>query len=180
MEGRPLDEEGLVDRARNGDASAYTELVRAHQSVALRVAYLVLRDATEAQDAAQEAFVKAYHALHRFRPQAEFRPWLLRIVRNEALNRRRSAGRRARLMLKASADPVLGDAAPSPETEVVRFEEQETWWQRWRVSRPVFERSSSAVTSSASRRRRRRGRWGWPPGLSNLVPPGPSNACEQS
>ncbi|MGH8928270.1 MAG: RNA polymerase sigma factor [Acidimicrobiia bacterium] len=124
VEGRPLGEKGLVDRAKNGDVSAYTELVRAHQGIALRLAYLVLRDASEAEDATQEAFMKAYRALGRFRPEAEFRPWLLRIVRNEALNRRRSARRRAGLAVKLASDPVLADAALSPEAAVVRDEDR--------------------------------------------------------
>ena len=124
VEGRPLDEQSLVNRAKNGDASAYTELVRAHQGVAFRVAYLVVRDRPEAEDATQVALMKAYRALGRFRPGADFRPWLLRIVRNEALNRRRSAGRRSGLALKLAFDPVLGDAAPSPETVVVENDER--------------------------------------------------------
>lgn len=124
VEGRPLDDKRLVDRAKNGDVSAYTELVRAYQGVALRLAYLVLRDASEAEDATQAAFMKAYRGLGRFRSEAEFRPWLLRIVRNEALNRRRSAGRRAGLALKVASDPGLGDAAPSPETVVVQHEDR--------------------------------------------------------
>jgi RNA polymerase sigma factor (sigma-70 family) len=124
VEGRPLDEERLVERAKNGDVSAYTDLVRAYQGIALRVAYLVLGDAVEAEDATQAAFMKAYRALGRFRTGAGFRPWLLRIVRNEALNRRRSAGRRAGLALKVASDPVSGDAAPSPETVVVRGDDR--------------------------------------------------------
>jgi RNA polymerase sigma factor (sigma-70 family) len=124
VEGRPLDEELLVQRAKNGDVSAYTDLVRAHQGIALRVAYLVLGDASEAEDTTQVAFMKAYRALGRFRAGAGFRPWLLRIVRNEALNRRRSAGRRAGLALKFASDPVSGDAAPSPEAVVVRDDDR--------------------------------------------------------
>ena len=124
VEGRPLDEELLVQRAKNGDVSAYTDLVRAYQGIALRVAYLVLGDAGEAEDATQAAFMKAYRSLGSFRAGAGFRPWLLRIVRNEALNRRRSAGRRAGLALKIASDPVSGDAAPSPEAVVVRDDDR--------------------------------------------------------
>ena len=62
--------------------------MRRYQEVAFRTAYLVTREAGEAEDAAQEAFVKAYYALARFRTDAPFRPWLLRIVANEARNRR--------------------------------------------------------------------------------------------
>jgi RNA polymerase sigma factor (sigma-70 family) len=124
VEGRPLDETYLVDKAKNGDVSAYTELVRAYQDIALRVAYLVVRDPAEAEDATQVAFMKAYRALGRFRSGADFRPWLLQIVRNEALNRRRSAGRRAGLALKIAFDPVSGGAAPSPETAVVQRDDR--------------------------------------------------------
>jgi RNA polymerase sigma factor (sigma-70 family) len=75
--------------------------VREHQEVAFRAAYLVTGSAAEAEDAAQEGFVKAWQALPRFREGAPFRPWLLAIVTNEARNRRRRAGRQAALALRA-------------------------------------------------------------------------------
>jgi RNA polymerase sigma factor (sigma-70 family) len=115
VEGRPLDDAELVERARQGDVDAYEQLVHRYQGLAHRVAFLVTREAAEAEDAAQEAFVKAYYALGRFRSGAAFKPWLLRIVTNEALNRRRSSGRRAGLALRAGQEPSSGDAAPSPE-----------------------------------------------------------------
>ena len=94
MEGRPLQETELVERARRGDARAYEEIVRMHQGIAFRTAYLVAGNAADAEEAAQDGFVKAWRALGRFRKGAPFRPWLLQIVANEARNRRRSAGRR--------------------------------------------------------------------------------------
>jgi RNA polymerase sigma-70 factor (ECF subfamily) len=69
----------------------------------------------DAEDAAQEAFVKAYAALPRFRPGAPFKPWLLTIVANEARNRRRAAGRRANLVLRVAGQAAGAGAAPSPE-----------------------------------------------------------------
>jgi RNA polymerase sigma factor (sigma-70 family) len=75
--------------------------VRQHQGIAFRTAYLVTGSAAEAEDAAQDGFVKAWQALGRFRPGAPFRPWLLAIVVNEARNRRRHAGRQAALALRA-------------------------------------------------------------------------------
>lgn len=122
MEGRPLDDTELIERARAGDVAGYGELVRRHEEVAVRTAYLACGDAAEAEDAAQEAFLKAYAALGRFRPGAPFRPWLLRIVVNEARNRRRSAGRRAGLALRMAEDRPAGDAAPSPEAAVLAAE----------------------------------------------------------
>jgi RNA polymerase sigma factor (sigma-70 family) len=98
--------------------------VRRYQDVALRTAHLVCPEA-DADDAVQDAFLKAYAALPRFREGAPFRPWVLRIVANEARNRRRSAGRREGLALRAAAaDPTSGPTAtgPSPEDQVMAGE----------------------------------------------------------
>jgi RNA polymerase sigma factor (sigma-70 family) len=108
----------LVERAKDGDTAAYEKLVRGHQVVAFRTAYLITGDASEAEDAAQEAFVKAYRALGRYRPGAPFRPWLLAVVANEAKNRRRAAGRRANLALRVACESTPGDAS-SPEAAAV-------------------------------------------------------------
>ena len=115
MEGRPPDDVALAERARRGDERAFEELVRMYQQVAFRTAYLLTGSAPDAEDAAQSAFVKAWTALPRFRRGAPFRPWLLRIVANEALNRRRASGRLGALRLRAAAAAPSGDAAPSPE-----------------------------------------------------------------
>lgn len=115
MEGRPLDELALVERARTGDVNAYEALVQQYQQLAYRVAYQVTRDAADAEDAAQEAFVNAYYALGRFRPGAPFKPWLCRIVANEARNRRMAAHRRTTLTERAQRAQASGEAAPSPE-----------------------------------------------------------------
>ena len=111
-------------RARHGDAAAYEELVRMHQAIAFRVALVAAGNRGDAEEAVQDGFVKAYRALGRFREGAPFRPWLLRIVANEARNRRRSAGRRAGLALRAAA-AASGDAAPSPEATALSHERRE-------------------------------------------------------
>ena len=121
MEGRPQEDAELVVRARRGDVHAYAELVERYRQVAFRTAYVVTRSSADAEDAAQEAFVKAYYALGRFREDAPFRPWLLRIVTNEALNRHRSARRREGLVVRL-AEGRPGDAAPSPEAAAVEEE----------------------------------------------------------
>src|SRR5262245_12176737 len=92
-----------------------------HQGLAFRVALVAAGDRGDAEDAVQDGFVKAYRALGRFREGAPFRPWLLQIVANEARNRRRSAGRRAGLALRA-ATAASGDAAPSPEAAALAHE----------------------------------------------------------
>jgi RNA polymerase sigma-70 factor (ECF subfamily) len=73
---------------------------------------------------AQEGFVRAYRALDRFRLDAPFRPWLLRIVANEARNRVRSSGRRHQLELRIGEGFRPGDAAPSPEAVAVSNDER--------------------------------------------------------
>ena len=90
-----------------------------YQGVAFRTAYLLTGSAADAEDAAQVGFVKAWSALPRFRRGAEFRPWLLRIVANEAHNRRRSSKRRESLRLRAVAAEASGGAVPSPEASVI-------------------------------------------------------------
>ena len=121
MGGRPLEDQ-LAERAGKGDIDAYQELVRLHQALAQRVAYVVLGSEAEAQDAAQEAFVKAYYALGSFRAGASFRAWLMAIVRHEALNRARSASRRTTLATRVAEDRFSGAAAPSPEAVVLAAE----------------------------------------------------------
>src|SRR4051795_6052331 len=102
-------------RAREGDTAAYELLVERHTQVAFRVACVLAPSAADAEEAAQDAFMKAYRALGRFRRGAPFRPWLLRIVANEARTRRAAAGSRERLMMRAVAERRPGDAVPSPE-----------------------------------------------------------------
>lgn len=92
--------------------------MRPHEEIAFRVAYVIARNAADAEDATQDALVKAWRALGRFRADEPLRPWLLRIVANEARNRRRSAGRREQLALRAVA-ASSGEAAPSPEETVL-------------------------------------------------------------
>jgi len=114
----------LVERVQAGDKSAFDLLVRKYQHRVLKLVSRFVSDAAEAEDVAQEAFLKAYRALGRFREGSPFRPWLLRIVANEARNRRRAAGRRAGLTLRAAA-VVSGDAAPSPETTALTRERRD-------------------------------------------------------
>jgi RNA polymerase sigma factor (sigma-70 family) len=128
---RPLDHPGLADaelveRAQRGDVVAYEQLVERYREPVFRAAYLVTRSAAEAEEAAQEAFVKAHGALHRFRAGSPLRPWLLRIAVNESRNRRRSAHRREALTLRAAQERSSGDADPSPEAALLAGERRRT------------------------------------------------------
>lgn len=96
---------------------AYGELVRRYQHDARRTA-AVIAGVSAAEDAAQEAFVRAHRHLSGFRPGAPFRPWLLAIVVNVARNQRRSAGRWARAVHRAG-ERGGRHVAPSAEEEMV-------------------------------------------------------------
>jgi len=112
-------EADLVERARHGDQAAFGNLISRHQEVAFRAAYLVTRDRDDAADAAQQAFIKAYRALDRFRAGSRFRPWLLQIATNEARNLQRAAGARGRLALRLGRAP---DVVDSPEAHAEAME----------------------------------------------------------
>jgi RNA polymerase sigma factor (sigma-70 family) len=94
-------EAALVARATRGDHQAYATLVRPHERVAYRVAAAITGWNADAEEATQNAFVKAHRSLPRFRVGAAFRPWLLRIVVNEAHNVLRAERRHARLEVRA-------------------------------------------------------------------------------
>jgi RNA polymerase sigma factor (sigma-70 family) len=124
---RPLNDPGLADgelveRAKRGDVGAYEQLVERYRQPVFRAAYLVTRSTADAQEAAQDAFVKAHAALGRFRADAPLRPWLMRIAVNESRNRRRAAGRREALALRAAAERPSEGADPSPEAALLAGE----------------------------------------------------------
>lgn len=93
-----------------------------YQTLAFRTAFLLAGSAEDAEEAVTDGFLKAFRALGRFRRGKPFRPWLLAIVANEARNKRRGAGRRQGLALRAAEQIRPGDAAPSPEAAVIDAE----------------------------------------------------------
>jgi RNA polymerase sigma factor (sigma-70 family) len=118
MGGPQVPEDRLIARAREGDARAYEELVRRHQQLAFRTAWVLTGSAADAEEAAQDAFVKAWRALPRFKAGSPFRPWLLAIVAREASTRRRAAGRRAAWTARAAQDERWVPPQPETPTEV--------------------------------------------------------------
>ena len=96
-----LDEPTLIRHAANGDAAAWESLMQAHQESVFRLAYLLLGDPDEAEDAAQESFLRAWKYLKRFDATRPLRPWLLSITANLARNRRRSASRYLAALVRA-------------------------------------------------------------------------------
>ncbi|MBC9823146.1 RNA polymerase sigma factor [Terrabacter sp. MAHUQ-38] len=112
------EEAAALARVRAGEPAAYAELVMLHAPIAKRLA--VLSGAgSEADDVVQEAFVKAYEALPRFRDGAGFRPWLLRIVVNETRNLQRGRSRRALRELRVATEDVVTRTVDDPAEAVV-------------------------------------------------------------
>jgi RNA polymerase sigma-70 factor, ECF subfamily len=99
----------LVRRARDGDEDAFGALVRRHLPAAHAAALAVLGDAADAEDACQDAFISALRRIDDCRPEEKFRPWLLTIVRNRAIDLRR----RQRVRMADSLDAVGGADAPA-------------------------------------------------------------------
>ena len=121
------DESSYLNRARAGDEAAWAEIVREHGEAMFRLAYLMLGDADEADDLAQEAFVRAYKALHTFDASRPLRPWLLTIVSNLSSNRLRSV-RRYFAALRRSAQSGV-ETSSKLEDRTAREWEADTLWQ---------------------------------------------------
>ena len=116
------DDAALVARAQAGDPVAFDALVRKHQQQVYAVAVRMLGDAGEAEDAAQDAFVRAYQALGTFRGDAKLSTWLIAIVMNVCRNRRRWWARRKRVIAGSldainpdSDEPHFQAADPGPD-----------------------------------------------------------------
>jgi RNA polymerase sigma-70 factor (ECF subfamily) len=115
-------------RMADGDQRALTELMRRHSQRLYRVAVGYLRNADEAMEAVQEAFVKAHRGAERWDRSAQVGPWLTRIIINESIDRyRRARRRRAAEEPLDEADPHGRWAAegPSPERRVLGRELRE-------------------------------------------------------
>jgi RNA polymerase sigma factor (sigma-70 family) len=115
------EERALVLAARAGDLDAYAELVRRHQHAAVRAAR-AMGAGDWAEDAAQEAFVSAWHALDRFAEDRRFRPWLVAIVVNEVRNRQRLWRRRDVIVHRAVES--LRPQEPPPSEELAEQSER--------------------------------------------------------
>ena len=122
-------ERDVTLRAQQGDPDAFADLVREHQEAAFRVAYLIVRDEHEARDVTQEAFVRAHRSLKRFDANEPFRPWLMKIVTNSALNSVRAAKRRRAMGERYERATSMNTTAPSTETQVEASEQARRVWQ---------------------------------------------------
>jgi RNA polymerase sigma-70 factor (ECF subfamily) len=113
----------LVARAQGGDQDAFAELVRRHSNPVFRLALSILGQgfAAEAEDVAQEVFLKIHHALPSFRGEAEFGSWTYRVTFNQAVNlKARARYRRPHLDDSALSHAESGDPGPHSRLETAQ------------------------------------------------------------
>ncbi|MBL8055668.1 MAG: sigma-70 family RNA polymerase sigma factor [Anaerolineales bacterium] len=120
-----LDDPRLVERARRGDQAAFVELVDRYQAPVYNLCYRLLGEPAEAEDAAQEAFLRAYHHLPAYDPHRSFKTWLLSIAGHYCIDRLR---RRHWHWLSLDEDalpphPALREPALGPEEAAARREQ---------------------------------------------------------
>ena len=120
-----IEEQGLIADAQHGDVSAYEQLVQRYEQIAFRVAYLITHEEHDAADAAQDAFLRAYRSLSSFQQGRPFRPWLLRIVTNTALNRIQASQRRDRMNERYTRQVVVENDNLTIEGLAVKREQQQ-------------------------------------------------------
>lgn len=123
----------LVQSCQAGDKDAFGQLVRLHQRPAMQMAVRLLADVTEASEAVQAGFIKAYLNISKLNQPGRFGIWLLRIVANEAISQRRAAKRRMQIIKTADCHRVK--KVPSPVQNSITEELKEA------IQRAMFELS---------------------------------------
>lgn len=123
-----LDDATLIALAQRDDRDAYGALVRRYQDVAFRTAFVIVRDASDAEDAAQSAFIKAWLAMGRFRTGSLFRPWLLQIVANEARNLGIARSRRLNRQEPDSEEAMQSVADSRPDPDLLASASEDARW----------------------------------------------------
>ena len=110
-----VDERALIRRAQRGDREAFEELVRLYDQEVLRLALKLVRSPEEAQDLYQEAFLKVYRSIGKFRLESRFSTWLYRVVMNVFYDHLRRQKSRGEVQAEPSAEGEKDYAATLPE-----------------------------------------------------------------
>jgi RNA polymerase sigma-70 factor (ECF subfamily) len=120
-----LEEQLLVTHAQRGDQDAFAQLVERYQTPVYNLAYRMLGNANDAEDAAQETFLRAYTQLKRFHADQKFATWLLSIAAHHCIDRLR----RRRFLWLSIDDEAIGEALasdlPEPDDEALRREREQ-------------------------------------------------------
>lgn len=131
--GAPPDEASLVKRARHGDMAAYDDLVRRYQERIYATIYHMTSNHEDANDLAQEAFIKAYQALKSFKGGSSFYTWIYRIAVNKTINFLKQRKNRTHLSLNdldfnAEHDPdlvaLVSDKTPRRDAGLAELQEK--------------------------------------------------------
>jgi RNA polymerase sigma-70 factor, ECF subfamily len=130
-----LADEVLVERTLAGELGAFEELVERHRAVVYRVAARIVGD-DDAEDVAQDAFLRAFHRLSRFRGESPFRAWLLRIAHNAALD---ALARRRAVSTDEPDDEAqpVGGAGSTPAEELEVTERRQRLAEKIRLIQPA-------------------------------------------
>jgi RNA polymerase sigma-70 factor (ECF subfamily) len=112
-----LDDHQLARRAATGDATAFAAIMRRHNRLLFRTARSILKSDVEAEDALQDAYLRAWRAIDGFRAEAKLSTWLVRIVINESLARLRRDGGAQVIPLDGAADVTYTDREGRMEDE---------------------------------------------------------------
>jgi len=119
-----LEEQLLVARTLRGDQSAFAQLIEQYQTPVYNLAYRMLGNAQDAEDAAQETFLRAYAQLKRYARDKKFATWLLSIAAHHCIDRLR----RRRFLWLSMEDEIIGESLaselPEPDDEVLRHESE--------------------------------------------------------
>lgn len=130
-------DEVLVRKARDGDYTAFERLYERHRTLVYRFAYQMAPRRDDAEDMVQEAFVRAYQNLHRYRDEAKFTTWLLRIVTNLATDQARMNNRRGALEQQEAAGSLTWMTTVVNEDPIHNLDLEDT--------RDVIRRALSAL-----------------------------------
>jgi RNA polymerase sigma-70 factor, ECF subfamily len=121
-----MTDQELVLRSLDGDHQAFTELVERYQQAVFNLSYRMLGDSFEAEDAAQEVFLRAYRHLRRYDLERSLKTWLLAIASNHCIDRlRRQRFSKLSIDDLLPSHPALASREPGPEESVVRHERQD-------------------------------------------------------
>ena len=114
----------LLTRAQQGDVDAFSTLVENYNRAIFNLCYRMLGNANDAEDAAQETFIRAYKAIHRYDPKRKFSTWIMSIASNYCIDQHRRK-KLPSFSIDAVEEPNFGDKSPSLEGQVMEIEQSE-------------------------------------------------------
>jgi RNA polymerase sigma-70 factor, ECF subfamily len=118
----------LIARCQKGDSAAFDELVTATQNIVFNMAFRILGNREDAQDTAQEVYLRVWRGLPAFRADSKFSTWLYRVVVNACLNRKRQLRGQLQLVDSEAIWELLPEPSPEPLRVALRSEQNARIW----------------------------------------------------